>query len=608
MCSRKISDILKNMRVTDYIAERLYQEGVKDIFMVSGGGAMYLSDGIAKHPHLNAICNHHEQASAMAAVAYAKYTGNLGVAYFSTGCGSTNGITGLLDSWQDSVPCVFVSGQVKKKETSRNSGLKLRQVGTQEADIVSIVESITKYAVMVNEPNEIAYHLEKAIYLAKSGRPGPVWLDVPMDVQGATIELKNLKKFVPSEIQKEYKELPTVGELQDVVKMIEKAKRPVVIAGQGIRIADALPEFRKFIDMYKIPVVAPYLGVSSLPTGHKSYIGVIGIKGSRAGNLAMQNADLVIVLGSKLSVTAIGYEYEMFAREAKKVVVDIDPIEHQKKTIHIDLFINADAKEFLKRLTLKKAPDIKEWIDRCLGWKKRYPVCLPEYKKRKGGISFYYFVDALSKTMKPDAIVVSDAGSAFYVTTQAINIKAKQRYLTSGGQAEMGFTVPAAIGASVACGGGEVLGITGDGSFQMNIQELQTIVHNKLPVKLFVWNNNGYLSIKTTQTKFFEGRLIGASPDSGVSLPDTKKIASAYGIKYFKISKSKTLESDLEKVLEHKGPVLCEVMCTENDVVIPTASSAKREDGSMVSKPLEDMFPFLEREEFFKNMIVKPLE
>ena len=319
------------MRVTDYIAKRLYQEGVKDVFMVSGGGAMYLSDGLAMHPKLNAVCNHHEQASAMAAVGYAKYSENLGVAYLSTGCGSTNALTGLLTAWQDNVPCVFVSGQVKKKETVRNSGLKLRQIGTQEADIISIVESITKYSVMVNEPNEIAYHLEKAIYLAKSGRPGPVWLDIPMDVQGAKIEENNLKKFDKKELKQDYTEVPNKDELQLLAKMLKESKRPVIIAGQGIRLAKAIPEFRQFIDKYKIPVVSPYLGVSILPTNHNSYIGVIGIKGSRAGNLAVQNADLVISLGSKLSVTAIGYEYEMFAREAKKVVVDIDPVEHKKK-------------------------------------------------------------------------------------------------------------------------------------------------------------------------------------------------------------------------------------------------------------------------------------
>ncbi len=595
------------MRVADYIADTIYKEGVKDVFMVSGGGMMFLSDGVAQHPKLRAVCNHHEQASAMAAVAYAKYTENLGVAYVSTGCGATNAITGLLNAWQDNVPCIFISGQVKKKETVRNSGLKLRQIGTQEADIVTIVESISKYSVMVNDPQEIVYHLEKAIYLARSGRPGPVWIDIPMDVQSAAIDPSKLKKFNPKELKKEHKEIPTATELQRLSQLLKNAKRPVIIAGQGIRLAKALPEFKKFIDTYKIPVVSPYLGVSVLPTDHKSYIGVIGIKGSRAGNLAMQNADLIISIGSRLSVTAIGYEYQMFAREAKIAVIDIDTVEHTKKTINVDLFINADVKEFLKRFTVKGISDIKAWSTMCTKWKTKYPVCLPEYSKRKDGISFYYFVDRLSRLMKSDSVVLSDAGSAFYVTTQAIHIKDKQRYITTGGQAEMGYTLPAAIGASVARGRKEALGITGDGSFQMNIQELQTLVHYKLPVKLFVWNNNGYLSIKTTQNKFFNGRLIGAESTSGVSFPDTKKIADAYGIRYFKAAKSSTLETDIKKVLAYDGPAICEVMCTENDMVVPTASSMKRDDGTMVSKPLEDMFPFLDRKEFLENMIVKPL-
>lgn len=596
------------MRVADYIADRLYKEGVKDVFMVSGGGMMYLSDGLAKNKKINVICNHHEQACSMAAVGYSKYNQNLGVAYLSTGCGSTNAITGLLNAWQDNVACLFVSGQVKKKETVRNSGLKLRQIGTQEADIISIVESISKYSVMVNDPNEIAYHLEKAIYLAKNGRRGPVWIDIPMDVQGAVIDIKKLKKFDPKEIKKDYKENPTQAELKNLYKLLEKSKRPVIIAGQGIRLAEALPLFRKFVDKYKIPVVAPYLGVSNLPTDHNSYIGVIGIKGSRAGNLAMQNADLIISLGSRLSVTSIGYEYELFAREAKIVVVDIDKEEHKKKTINIDLFINADVKQFLTDIKINKLNDISEWAKFCLSLKKKYPVCLKEYEEYKKDINFYYFTDTLSKMMKDDATVISDAGSAFYVSTQAVNIKGNQRYITSGGQAEMGYTLPAAIGVSVASNHKETLGITGDGSFQMNIQELQTIVHNNLPIKIFVWNNNGYLSIKTTQNKFFEGRMIGAGPTSGVSIPDTKKIANAYGIKYFKLASTKRLKEELKKVLDFNGPVICEVMCKEYDMVIPTASSLRRDDGTMVSKPLEDMYPFLDREEFLKNMIVKPLE
>lgn len=596
------------MRVADYITDRLHKEGVSDIFMVTGGGMMFLSDSVAVHPKVRAVCNHHEQASAMGAVGYAKYTEGIGVAYTSTGCGATNAITGLLSAWQDNVPCVFVSGQVKKKETTRNADVPLRQIGTQEADIIEIVDSLTKYAVMVNDPNEIAYHLEKALYLAKSGRPGPVWIDVPMDVQGASIDPKRLKKFNPAREKQSFKTEPTKKELDSLEKMLQKAERPVIIAGQGIRLADALPEFKKFIAKYQIPVVAPYLGVSNLPTAAPLYVGVIGIKGSRAGNLAMQNADLIISIGSRLSVTAIGYEYDLFAREAKKVVIDIDPVEHKKPTIQVDQFINADAKAFFKKFRPTNVPDFKRWVKVCQQWKKKYPVCLPEYRKYKGKVSMYHLVDTLSRLMKDDAVVVSDAGSAFYVTTQAINLKKKQRYITSGGQAEMGYTVPTSIGASVGRGRGEVLGITGDGSFQMNIQELQTIKHYKLPVKTFVLNNSGYLSIRATQNKFFEGRLIGTDAASGISIPDTKKIADAYGIKHFKLANSATLERDLKKVLAYKGPVVCEVICPKNEAVVPAAASVRKDDGRMVSRPLEDMMPFLDRDEFRSNMIVAPVE
>lgn len=593
------------MRVADYIVDRLYKAGARHTFMVSGGGMMFLSDALQVHPDMHVVCNHHEQASAMAAAGYAKYTGGIGVAFTSTGCGATNAITGLLTVWQDSVPCVFISGQVKKTETTRGMDLRIRQLGTQEADIIAIVQSITKYAVMVTDPAMVPYELEKALHLARSGRPGPVWIDVPMDVQGAQVPEEALIQSFSSL----HPYSPAIDDCGDIAEMISDAKRPVIIAGQGVRIAGAMRELRTFAERYGIPVVAPYLGVGLLETDHPLYAGVIGVKGSRAGNLAMQNADLILSLGSRLSVTAIGYEYALFAREARKVVVDIDPVEHTKKTIAIDRFVQADVKDFLACCMPRVVPDTDAWVQTCRSWKERYPVCLPEYRVRDDDtISMYHFVDTLSRIMEDDAVVISDAGSAFYVTTQAINLRGAQRYLTSGAQAEMGFTLPAAIGASFARNEGSVYGITGDGSFQMNIQDLQTIVHHQLPIKLFVLNNNGYLSIRATQTKFFEGRLVGTDKSSGLSLPETKKIADAYGIAYRRLSDSATLGDDLASVLAQKGPVLCEVMCRENEPVVPTASSKKRDDGKMVSRPLEDMLPFLPRDEYLSNMIVRPVE
>jgi len=599
-------------RVADYIADYVYNLGVKEIFMVSGGGMMYLTDGIVCHPHLKAICNHHEQASAMAAVSYAKYNGNFGVAYVTTGCGGTNAITGVLNAWQDNVPCMFISGQSKRKETIANSGLKLRQFGVQEANIVPIVSSITKYAVMVNEPKEIAYHLDKAVYLSKLGRPGPVWLDVPLDVQGAVVNYETLRRLTEEEKREliDYKEEPTNEEIEEVKKILRKSKRPIIIAGQGIRIGKAIEEFKEFIEKNNIPYVASRLGIDLLPSSHRLFIGRIGNKGDRAGNFAVQNADLVLSIGSRLSVSSTGHEYKNFAREAKIIVVDIDKEEHKKGTVRIDKFINADCKKFLDVINKEgRITDSlsEEWLKKCSSWKNKYPVCNPEYKNVKGGINLYYFVSRLSALMRDDAVVVSDAGSAFYVCSQGLQLKEGQRYITSGGQAEMGYTLPATIGVCFARGKKEVIGVTGDGSFQMNIQELQTIVHHELPIKIFVWNNDGYLSIRATQTKFFEGRLIGTDSTSGVSFPNLRKIANAYGIKYFKVSSSKKLDGIIKSVLNYPKGVICEVVCLRDQEIIPTVASYRKEDGTLISKPLEDMYPFLDREEFKKEMIVKPL-
>lgn len=598
------------VRVADYIAKFLYSTlGVEDVFLVTGGGAMFLNDGIAKHEKLNAVLNHHEQASAMAAVAYAKYKNSYAVAMTTSGCGATNAITGLLDAWQDNTPVFFLSGQVKKKETVHNSELALRQLGVQEADIISIVASISKYAVMVNEPKEIAYHLEKAAYLAKSGRPGPVWIDVPQDVQGAIIEEDEMLHFNPSQEENILKIDVEEAEIELVLNAIREAKRPMIIAGNGIRLGDAIKDFKIFIEKFQIPVATSYLGIDLLESDDKFCIGRLGIKGDRAGNFAIQNSDLVIVLGSRLAVALTGFEYKMFAREAKVIVVDIDSVEHKKNTVKIDQLINADVKKFLQKINLENNPNLQrdEWLLKCQSWREKWPVALKSYEEKDKKINKYTFVEHLNQYTKDDTVIVADAGSAYYVTAQALKIKANQRYITSGAQADMGFTLPAAIGASFAKKG-EVVAITGDGSFQMNIQELQTIIHNKLPIKIFVWNNGGYLSIRTTQNKFFEGRLLGTEPSSGISFPELSKIAYAYGFTYFSAQTFAELDKALEDTMASNTPTICEIFCPEYQEIIPTVSSAKRADGSMVSKPTEDMYPFLSREEFLQEMIIKPLE
>ena len=594
--------MVDKMRVADYIVSKIHEMGVNRIFTITGGGAMFLNDAVLRHPDMQAICGHHEQASAMSAVGYAKYSGKMGVVMPTTGCGCTNTITGLLDGWQDNVPMMFVSGQINSYQTMDNYDTPLRQIGVQEADVIAIVKSITKYAVLVKDPKTIRYHVERAIHEAFSGRPGPVWLDIPLDVQSAMIDPNELEGYkIPDTSTK-----VTLNDFQQLLEHQSTSKRPVILAGNGIRLSGAKEEFISFIEKYNIPVVNTYLAADLLPTDHPLNIGRVGIKGNRAANFALQNSDLLITIGTRLGIPVTGYIYENFAREAKIVVVDIDENEHKKDTIKIDQFIHADAKYFLENAELEYVSD--SWSKTCLQWRDDWPVFLPEHMDDTDGISFYGFMKVLSGCMGDDDIVVSDAGSAYYVSSQAVHLDKNQRYITSGAQADMGFTLPASIGVSVARGGKPVIGIVGDGSFQLNMQEIQTMVHNKLPVKMFVWNNNGYLSIRTTQRKFFDDGFIGTDVNSGISFPDLSKISYAYGIKYVKVSEIDNLEDKINETMSHDGPVICEVMCKEWDEVLPTIGSKKLPDGKMFSRPLEDMYPFLTREEFLSKMIIKPLQ
>ena len=585
-------------RVADIVASFLVDQGIKDVFTLTGGGAMFLNDGIASNDNINAICNHHEQACAMGAVAYAKYKNGLATAMLTTGCGATNAITGLLDAWQDNTPVIFISGQIKRKETSRNSKTNLRQFGVQEADIISIVESLTKYSVMVNEPDEILYHLERAAHLAMTGRPGPVWIDIPLDVQGFFIEIDELKHFTP-----EIEATQEIKGMERLVKMYEQAERPIILAGNGVRLSGSVDKLREFSSKNNIPCVVSYLAVDYFEQDSPNYVGRLGIKGDRAGNFAIQNSDLIISLGSRLSVCLTGFEYELFARNSKLIVVDIDEDEHKKDTVDIDQFIHADVGNFLSKFASKITPKISgDWQNKCVHWKNKWPVYQGGYDADT--VNMYEFTKTLSELASEDEIVVSDAGSSYYVTSQSFTFNSnKQRYITSGAQADMGFTLPAAIGTCIAANK-SVVGITGDGSFQLNIQELQTIKHYNLPVKLIVWNNNGYLSIRATQNKFFDGRRIGTDPESGVSFPEVEKIAKAYDLPYVKINNTAELRKKLTDVITASGPVVCEVMCPENQEIIPMVSAIKNDDGSMTSKPIEDMYPFLDRDEFLKEMIV----
>lgn len=595
------------MRVTDYIASFIHDDlGVDIVFMVSGGGMMFLSDGLACNKNLKVVCNHHEQASAMAAVGYAKERNAFGAAMVTTGCGGTNAMTGLLNAWQDSARVFFVSGQCKTRQTVRGSKIPLRQFGVQEADIVAVVKPLTKYAVMVTNGEDIAYELEKAAWLANSGRPGPVWIDVPMDVQGQNIDEKKLRHFTPPKIR--------CGSLRKEVKLVEncvkRAVRPVILAGQGIALSGTQKELLELADRINAPVVTSFLGGNSISGLEKRYLGRIGSKGCRAANLAVANADLLLVFGCRLSVSSTGHEYGLFARHATTIVVDVDEVEHSKNTVHIEHFIHADLREFLPLLLESKfAPIAGQWVNHCAAIKKKYPI-IPERPSGIGrGISLYKFIEGVNAAIRGKAkwSVVSDAGSSFYVTTQAVETAKNQRYITSGGQAEMGFSLPAAIG--VAAGGSrKVIAISGDGSLQMNIQELQTLKHYQLPVKLCVWNNDGYLSIRATQRKFFNGRFIGTDSTCGVSFPSLKKLAAAYGLRYVLIRNQKELSAKLAVALQGDDPVVCEVMCMRDEIVLPSISSVKLPSGQMKSMPPEDMYPFLPWEEFKSLMLVPAIE
>ena len=596
------------LRVSDYIAQFIKKIGVNDVFLLSGGGIMHLTDGLACEKDIKVTCFHHEQAASMAMDAYSRVTENLAVGYFTTGPGATNALTGLAGAWIDSVPCLFISGQVKRKEAVYNSKIKgIRQIGVQEINILPIVESITKYSAMVNNPEDIRYHLEKAIFISKEGRPGPVWLDIPLDVQGAYIDPDNLQGYKPPA----NKQTISDDAMVQILQFLKKSERPVILAGQGVRISGAIDELLDVAKHYNIPIVTTYLGIDVIDSTSSVYAGRIGVKGDRAGNLAIQNSDVLLVIGSSLPVAETGYEYSHFAREAKIVVVDIDPTSHMKNTISIDLLVESDAKDFLttlSKLMVKEETNFSpDWLQTCLSWRKRYPVCLPEYRERKDCINIYYFIDQLCRKLQADDIVVTDAGSAFYAGSQAVQIKKGMRYITSGGFATMGFSLPASIGASIGMDNQRVMCINGDGSFQQNIQELQTIVHHKLPIKIFILNNEGYLSIRFTQCRYFDNRLIGEGASSGVSFPESEKIASAYGIPFYQIRNNSELEKKLENVLAIDGPVICEIMTPPDQEIIPTVASHKLDDGSMVSKPLEDMYPFLERDEFNSNMIIRPV-
>lgn len=596
------------MKVSDYIFSELATIGIKDVFTVSGGAAMHLLDSLGTNKEIGYISTHHEQAAAMAAEGNARITGKPGVALVTSGPGGTNAITGVCGAWIDSIPTVFISGQVTSNTLIEGTGL--RQFGIQESDIVSMVKSVTKYAVTIKDPNRVKYHLQKAIHLATTGRPGPVWLDIPLDIQSKMITPDECPAFEP-EAQEALLIESLKKQVGKCIELLKNSKRPVLISGYGIRLSRGEKEFLQLVEKLRIPVISSWTSSDLIPSSHELSIGRSGIFGDRGGNFTVQNSDLVLSIGSRLSVPQVGYNFPLFARAAKKIVVDIDSAELKKSSLKPDLPVQADAKEFMLELLgqLKdvKPLEISSWLQRCQDWKVKYPVVLPEYKECKDVVNSFYFVQLLSEKLDEKAVIVTDMGTSFTCTMQTFKIKLGQRLFTSSGHASMGFGLPGAIGACIGNNRKETICISGDGGLQMNIQELQTIVHYNLPVKLFVLNNNGYLTIKATQQNHF-GRFVGAEQSSGVTCPDIIKIATAYGLPNTRIANTEELNLKIDSVLQAPGPMVCEIIMEENQPLIPRVSSLKKPDGSIISKPIEDLYPFLRREEFLENMIVAPTE
>lgn len=590
------------IKVSDFIAKYLRETyGLKNVFMVSGGGAMHLNASFGKY--FNYICNHHEQACAIAAEGYARVNQELAVVNVTTGPGGLNCLNGVFGQWTDSVPVLYISGQVKYSTTIASCReLKLRQLGDQEVDIISCVKPLTKYAKMVTEPNEIKYHLDKAVYLATHGRKGPVWLDIPMNVQAAIVDETKLKKYdsgVDSIQIKDYSE-----ELEKLKKLIENSNRPLIVAGHGIRLAGAQDKINPLIEKFKIPVVTTMNGFDLIPEENPYFVGRIGTVANRAGNFALQNADLVITIGSRNNIRQISYNWENYACNAKLVVIDIDENELKKPTITPELTICADAADFIDKFmqfNIKK--DYSEWNSYCKNIRQKYPLIMEAPRENDAPIEPYKFIHTIISKFSQNEIVVCGNGTAFLLPFQVGDVKFGQRYIWNSGDASMGYDLPAAIGACFANNRKQVVCLAGDGSIMMNLQELQVIKHYNLPIKIFLLNNNGYISIRQTQSKFFDGKFTGCSQDSGVSLPDFNKVGNAFGIKTVRISSINDLDKKLNDILADKNAVLCEVMLNKDYIFAPKLSAKTLPDGTMVSPSLENMFPFLPDEELKSNML-----
>lgn len=596
------------IKLSDYVANFLAEAGLRHVYMLTGGGAMHLNNSLGKHPKLQTVFNHHEQACAMAAESHARLSREVPILNITTGPGGINTLNGVFGAFTDSIPMLVISGQVRYDTTIHSAGMNIRQLGDQEVDIVNCVKPITKYAEMVIDPKLIKYHLQKALYIATHGRPGPVWLDIPMNVQGTSIDESSLPAFDPKSY---FPIVPAISDecIETVLERIATAERPVIITGGGVRISGSHELFLKLIDKLQIPVTTAWNAHDVLYDDHPLYIGRPGTVGDRAGNFAVQNADLLIVLGSRLNIRQIGYNWKAFARAAYKIMIDADPIELIKPTLTIDMPVHGDLKDFMQKMLQHLGENVlpakKTWINWCLERRKRYPVVQKEYWDLKELVNPYCFMRTLSEQLPENQIIVTGDGTACVTSFQSMILKKGQRLYTNSGSASMGYDLPAAIGACVASGKQRVICLAGDGSIQQNIQELATIAYHQYPIKIFVLNNNGYHSIRQTQANFFGVPYVGVGPESGLGFPNFEKLAHAYGISFVKCGNHAQMNEAITTVLKTEGPVICEVMLTLEQQFAPKMSSKRLEDGRMVSKPLEDLAPFLSKEELLQNMLIE---
>lgn len=599
------------VKLSDYLIGFLADRGVQHIFMVTGGGAMHLNDSIGTEQRIQYVCNHHEQACAMAAECYARVTGDVGVVNVTTGPGSVNALNGVFGAYTDSVPMLVLSGQVRRDTCARIRGIEdIRQLGDQEVDIVAMVKRITKYAVLVSDPATIRYHLERAFHLANSGRPGPCWLDIPVDVQAAKIDPAALAAYDPAEDDVVWDADQVREQCRAVIDKLRQASRPVVLAGTGVRAAHALDEFDQVIRQLGLPVTTAWTH-DLIASDDPLFCGRPGSIGERAGNFTVQNSDVLLVLGSRLNIRQVSYNWKAFAREAYKIQVDVDAAELDKPIIKPDLPIHCDLKVFLAEMeeqlkNWRPTPEHSEWLAWCRERVARYPVVQERQRRIASPLNPYHFVELLFQGLAADDVVVCGNAAACIVPYQVSRLKKGQRLISNSGSASMGYDLPAAVGAAVARSGKRVICLAGDGSVQLNIQELQTLAYQKLPVKLLILNNGGYLSIRQTQSNFF-GHLIGVGPGSGLSFPDYVKLGEAFGLSSACIAGLDDMPN-LWEMLAADGPAVCEIMLDPKQEFEPRLKPRQLPDGTIVSPALEDMFPFLDPEELKSNLFVKPLQ